>query len=289
MKKVEISVRIELDDWVRWIAQNESGNWLAFVDEPAKNDVFGLWCPTLTGNSRSEVIPIFDEKHNCKNSEWKYTKTYVGYPHLGRTCIIIRFPISVEGWVKWVAQNENGDWFMFNTEPEPAEETWKFPDINFSINSDVTGYSEKIPVKEGTTLVPNMYWKNSKTQVIDSSTKTFEINVDAGGGYSIEELAYSTLFVGEKNNGGLQQDYYLVKVDKPVREELEPYTAECQDLIENLHLNWNQANIFKELWRWGNESNDNGKEGNTALRAAEKIYYYAERLLAQTKESKNDK
>lgn len=44
-------------------------------------------------------------------------------------------------------------------------------------------------------------------------------------------------------------------------------------------MNFDEGNIFKEIWRNCNARMGNGKPGNTELRAAEKIYHYASRIL----------
>lgn len=78
---------------------------------------------------------------------------------------------------------------------------------------------------------------------------------------------------------GGKTNYYLVKVDNPQRDEQEPYQAECEDIIEALELNFDEANIFKEIWRTANARKGNGKEGHKALYGAEKIHHYAGRIL----------
>lgn len=85
-----------------------------------------------------------------------------------------------------------------------------------------------------------------------------------------------------KTAGGGFNNYYLVKVDHPQRASQPAYQAECEDIIEALGLDFDEGNIFKELWRSANARKGNGKAGNTALRAAEKINHYAFRLLKRT-------
>lgn len=80
-------------------------------------------------------------------------------------------------------------------------------------------------------------------------------------------------------------NYYLAKVDFPQREEQPPYQAECEDLIEALQLNPDEANIFKEIWRGANARLDNGKPGHTPIYGAEKIFHYSGRILRRAKRS----
>lgn len=70
-------------------------------------------------------------------------------------------------------------------------------------------------------------------------------------------------------------NYYMVRVEKPTTLS-EPYTVECNDLIESLGLSFKEANIVKEIFRTANErTHGNGKDGNTPKRAAEKILFFA--------------
>lgn len=83
----------------------------------------------------------------------------------------------------------------------------------------------------------------------------------------------------EKEIKGGRVNYYLVHVTHPQREEQPPYQAECEDVIEALALNPDEANIFKEIWRGANARKNNGKPGNTPLYGAQKIVHYAGRIL----------
>jgi len=78
---------------------------------------------------------------------------------------------------------------------------------------------------------------------------------------------------------GGRVNYYLVPVPHPQRETQRPYQAECEDIIEALELNPDEANIFKEIWRSARARQDLGKPGHTALYGAEKINHYAGRIL----------
>lgn len=82
---------------------------------------------------------------------------------------------------------------------------------------------------------------------------------------------------------GGKVNYYLVQVDHPQRTEQPAYQAECEDIIEALELSFDEANIFKEIWRTANARKNNGKPGHSALYGAEKIRHYAERILRRTK------
>ena len=76
-----------------------------------------------------------------------------------------------------------------------------------------------------------------------------------------------------ENSGG-SVSYYQVDVECPLH--LDPYKAECSDIIAALDMNPREANIFKEVWRTAAARQGRRKKGNTALRAAEKIAFFAE-------------
>lgn len=81
-----------------------------------------------------------------------------------------------------------------------------------------------------------------------------------------------TLYGGKVN-------YYLVQVPHPQRAEQPAYQAECEDIMEALELNPDEANIFKEIWRSANARKNNGKPGHSPLYGAQKIVHYAGRIL----------
>jgi hypothetical protein len=85
----------------------------------------------------------------------------------------------------------------------------------------------------------------------------------------------------QKELTGGKVNYYLAQVKHPQRKQQRPYQAECEDLIEALELNPDEANIFKEIWRSANARKDNGKPGHNAKYGAEKIFHYAGRILAK--------
>lgn len=72
-------------------------------------------------------------------------------------------------------------------------------------------------------------------------------------------------------------NYYIVNVTNPTTAN-EPYTAECNDVIEALQLSFAEANIYKEIWRTANgKAHNNGKPDNDPVRAAEKVLFFAVR------------
>lgn len=83
----------------------------------------------------------------------------------------------------------------------------------------------------------------------------------------------------EQRLTGGKVNYYLAYVEAPQRESQAPYVAECEDIIEALELNFDEANIFKELWRGANARLNQGKKGHIPIYGAEKIHHYAGRIL----------
>lgn len=78
---------------------------------------------------------------------------------------------------------------------------------------------------------------------------------------------------------GGRVNYYLARIEHPQREDQTAYTAECEDIISALAMTFDEANIFKEIWRSSNARLGNGKPDHKALYGAEKINHYAGRNL----------
>jgi hypothetical protein len=88
-----------------------------------------------------------------------------------------------------------------------------------------------------------------------------------------------------EESSGLRVNYYLVQVRFPQREDQPAYQAECEDIIDALELTFDEANIFKEIWRTARQRQGFGKAGNTSVRAAEKMVHYSGRILKKAKQS----
>lgn len=86
----------------------------------------------------------------------------------------------------------------------------------------------------------------------------------------------------EENSGG-SCDYYVKFVEFPMADNKQPYLAECGDLIEALEMTPNEANIFKEIWRTAAARQGKKKKGHTEVRAAEKLVWCSNRILAIAK------
>ena len=77
--------------------------------------------------------------------------------------------------------------------------------------------------------------------------------------------------------------YYKVAIASPTSGGNE-YTAECNDIIEALGMNYAEGNAFKALWRRAAARMGKSKKGYTdGLYDAEKVVFFGERLVAQEK------
>lgn len=88
--------------------------------------------------------------------------------------------------------------------------------------------------------------------------------------------------LAKAENSGGSCDYYGVYIRVPTSEEQEPYTAECNDIIEELKMTFAEANMFKEIWR-GAAARELGKlkKDNNEVRGAEKISFFSDRHTIQ--------
>ena len=78
--------------------------------------------------------------------------------------------------------------------------------------------------------------------------------------------------------------YYAIKVERPTNQKAAPYTAECNDIIEALGMNYAEGNAFKAIWRRCAARLGKSKKGYTdGLYDAEKVVFFGQRLVAQEK------
>ena len=86
---------------------------------------------------------------------------------------------------------------------------------------------------------------------------------------------------------GASVSYYAVDVNAPINEASDPYTAECQDIIEALKLDFNEGNVLKAIWRRAAARLGKSKKGyDDGMYDAEKIVFYGQRLVAIEKRAK---
>ena len=91
----------------------------------------------------------------------------------------------------------------------------------------------------------------------------------------------STLAEREYTGGSVS--YYRVTVVYPVSEEVRPYTAECNDIIEALGMNYAEGNAFKAIGRrCAARTLGKAKAGyKDGLYDAEKVVFFGQRMVAQ--------
>lgn len=90
----------------------------------------------------------------------------------------------------------------------------------------------------------------------------------------------------DAQSSGGDNDYWIARIDNPKR--LDPYRAECEDLIEHFQMTFAEGNAFKALWRKGMDRVAKGKPGDTPLRNAEKVAYYGARMVAMEQAKEMD-
>ena len=79
---------------------------------------------------------------------------------------------------------------------------------------------------------------------------------------------------------GGSSDYYKVEVTHPTTAP-DAYTAECNDIIEALGLDFAEGNIVKAIWRSAKARQGAGKSGNSENYDAEKGVFFAVRVLVK--------
>ncbi|ARW57382.1 hypothetical protein FDH93_gp115 [Pseudomonas phage vB_PaeM_G1] len=87
----------------------------------------------------------------------------------------------------------------------------------------------------------------------------------------------------EGEHTGGSSSYYQVEVRNPTSGG-EPYIGECNDFIEALDMTFAEANVFKAIWRKAAERTlGKKKKGNNAVYDAEKMVFFSQRELIQTR------
>ncbi len=81
---------------------------------------------------------------------------------------------------------------------------------------------------------------------------------------------------------GGSSSYYKLDIAHPTTLPA-PYTAECNDIIEALNMNYAEGNAFKAIWRRAAERQGRGKPGTSLLYDSEKVVFFGERLVVQAR------
>lgn len=86
---------------------------------------------------------------------------------------------------------------------------------------------------------------------------------------------------------GNHVSYYRVPVADPKSSDLQPYTAECEDIIEALGMSFAEGCAFKALWRKCAARTLGLKKAGyrDGLYDAEKAVYYTKRALVAEKKT----
>ena len=81
-------------------------------------------------------------------------------------------------------------------------------------------------------------------------------------------------------------NYYKIQVTAPTTEGATPYTAECNDIIEALGMNYAEGNAFKAIWRSCAARNLGlSKRGyDDAKYDAEKVVFFGNRMVRMAEE-----
>jgi len=84
---------------------------------------------------------------------------------------------------------------------------------------------------------------------------------------------------------GFANNYYKCRVNHPRDPEQPAYSAECEDVIGNLRMTFDEGCEFKAIWRTAAARNGTTKPGHNAVYDAEKRVHYATRSLAVEKQN----
>ena len=98
-----------------------------------------------------------------------------------------------------------------------------------------------------------------------------------------KEVAESPEYSGGSVN------YYKVDIKSPTTAGAFPYTAECNDIIEALGMNYAEGNAFKAIWRRAaQETLGLRKAGakDDGLYDAQKVEFFGKRLVVQSERRK---
>lgn len=99
-------------------------------------------------------------------------------------------------------------------------------------------------------------------------------------------IAYRIATHEPKANGGkLSGDhYYRVSVSKPIAPDVQPYVAECADIIEALNMTFNEGEAFKAIWRLAASRQGRVKPGSAGMQYdADKVGHYGVRVAEHTR------
>lgn len=98
---------------------------------------------------------------------------------------------------------------------------------------------------------------------------------------NMKQKIKSLVVAESEEHTGLSVDYYRVDIDHPTSGG-DPYTAECNDIIEALNMTYAEGNVVKAIWRRAAERTlGKRKKGNNSKYDAEKAFFFSGRILEQ--------
>lgn len=158
------------------------------------------------------------------------------------------------------------------------------PDGSIYVDGDGDVYMWTYPSADGKSTryykINDMWvYQDPVEVVIDSADEDID---------PVEEVIDSTakeLSLPTPEYTGGSSSYYSVHITNPTTEGRPTYTAECNDIIEALGMNYAEGNAFKALWRRA-AARTLGltKKGyDDGLYDAEKVEFFGKRLVVQSK------
>lgn len=148
----------------------------------------------------------------------------------------------------------------------------------FKVRGSDTIYS----LSEGSLGQYEITWTNSGGEQRDDLKDRSWVDVmfDKGEWYYLDQA--TPLHIEQEEHTGGSVNYYKVHVANPTTLP-EAYDAEANDIIESLGLTFAEGNLFKAIWRMAADRNGKKKKGNNSVYDAEKLVFFAERVLVQEK------
>jgi len=154
----------------------------------------------------------------------------------------------------------------------------------FKVKDDMTIYTITSVPDSNRDLTISWTDENGNNRSSKKSVQTAQIMFDRADWYYLDQATPVHLEEAEHTGGSV--NYYKVHVANPTTLP-EPYDAEANDIIESLGLTFAEGNLFKAIWRMAADRNGKKKKGNNSVYDAEKLVFFAERVLVQEK-AKNE-
>ena len=150
----------------------------------------------------------------------------------------------------------------------------------FKVKNDVTVYSLLPPFMDTQTVV----WNDENGQHKETEYSV-EYVKDQFRNDIWTYIDNTSLQEAEHTGGSV--NYYKVHVANPTTLP-EAYDAEANDIIESLGLTFAEGNLFKAIWRMAADRNGKKKKGNNSVYDAEKLVFFAERVLVHEKAKRDE-